>query len=160
MRISRSPVLPREVRCRFFQEGIFHFEVPDPAFQFLYPLGVRHAGGQRVPGDFLPVGRDPASERRFVYIKFPRDLCDLERAFHYFPGGLHLKFRSVVLPPRHFPPSFPARILLDPLSGNGGAPHSPERGTAGRPTCRAQRSASRTSPAVAQATIPAGLIPA
>src|SRR6266516_1759221 len=86
------------------------------------------------------VCRDPASERRFVYVQFPGDLRNLERAFHYFSGGLLLKFRSVVLPPRHFPPSFPARILLDPLSGKSGA--TSERMAAGKAEQRPGRTAS------------------
>ena len=48
-------------------------------------------------------------------------LGDGQGTIHHFSGGLLLKFRSVVFPPRQFPPSFPARILLDPLSGKSGA---------------------------------------
>src|ERR1700761_9168454 len=118
-------MLPREVRCRFFQERILHLQLADAALQLPAPLIVWHIGRQRLPREFLPVCLNPEPERGIVDIEFPRHLGDRSRrrGVDHFLDGLLLELRSVMLRfPRHLIPSFPVRILLDPLSGKSGAP--------------------------------------
>src|SRR5262249_35482788 len=53
-----------------------------------------------------------------------RYLGDWQRVIDHFPGGLLLELRSISFSSsRHSIPFLSRRILLDPLSGNGGAPH-------------------------------------
>src|ERR1700750_909177 len=123
-------MLPREVRCRFFQERILHLQLADAALQLPAPLIVWHIGRQRLPREFLPVCLNPEPERGIVDIEFPRHLGDRSRrrGVDHFLDGLLLELRSVMLRfSRHLIPSFPVRILLDPLSGKSGAPQSPQQ---------------------------------
>src|ERR1700750_3284599 len=120
-------MLPREVRCRFFQARILHLQLADAALQLPDPLIVWHIGRQRLPREFLPVCLNPEPERGIVDIEFPRHLGESprRRGVDHFLDGLLLELRSVMLRfPRHLIPSFPVRILLDPLSGKSGAPQA------------------------------------
>src|SRR5690349_720247 len=118
-------MLPREVRCCFFQERVFHLELAVPPLQLSYPFLVGHIRRKRISGMLLPVILHPEPERGIVNVEFSRHLGDRQRVIDHLPGGLLLKLRSVSLPfSWHSFPSLSRRILLDPLSGNGGAPHS------------------------------------
>src|SRR6266851_2322922 len=88
-------MLPREVRGRFFQKRVFHFELTVPALQFPDPLGVRRVRRQRLPGKLLPVILHPEPESGIVNTDFPRHLGNWQRVLGHLPGGLLLKLRSV-----------------------------------------------------------------
>ena len=49
------PLLPREVRRRFFQNTFSKLKLADTALQFPDPLAVGHIGRQLPPGEFPPV---------------------------------------------------------------------------------------------------------
>jgi hypothetical protein len=56
-----------------------------------------------------------------------RHMSDRPGGVHHQPGGFFLKLQGIVLPLfRHLIPSFPVKILLDPLSGKFKAPHLEE----------------------------------
>src|ERR1700747_1384890 len=118
-------MLPREVRCRFFQERKFHFQLADAPLEFPDLFRFRHPRRKRLPCYLLPVSFHPEPESGVVDTELAGDLGARPGVIHHFPGGLFLEFRSVPFwLSRHFPRPFPARILLDPLSGNPGAPQS------------------------------------
>src|SRR5579871_2561703 len=90
-------MLPREVRCRFFQEDVFRFQLADAALQLFYPLTVRHTRRQRFRGVLFPVRLHPEPERGIVDFEFPRHLSDRprRRGVHHHLDGLLLELRSV-----------------------------------------------------------------
>src|SRR5262249_22743341 len=103
-------MLPREVRGRFFQERVLHLELAVAAFQFPYPLAVRHIRWQRIRGMLAAVLLHPESEGGIVDPDFPGHLgyCPRRSGFDHYLGGLLLKLRSVSSRlPWHSVPSFP-----------------------------------------------------
>src|SRR5262249_49836679 len=91
-------------------------------------VGGRDVGRQRLPGQFLPVVLHPETEGGIVNTEFSRYLGDWQRVIDHFPGGLLLELRSISFSSsRHSIPFLSRRILLDPLSGNGGAPQGHRR---------------------------------
>ena len=60
-----------------------------------------------------------------MHANLARHVSDRPGGVHHEPGGFFLKLRGIVLPLfRHLIPSFPVKILLDPLSGKFRAPES------------------------------------
>src|SRR5579859_4699318 len=92
-------MLPREVRCCFFQERVFHLKVAYPALEFPDPLIVRHIGRQRLTREFPPVCLHPEPERSIIDIEFSRHFGNRprRRGVDHFPDGLLLELRSVRL---------------------------------------------------------------
>jgi hypothetical protein len=108
-------MLPREVRCSFFQKRQLHFELAVTAFQFPDPLLGWHIRRQRLPGEFLPVTFHPKAEGGIIDTEFSRYLGDWQRVIDHPFRGLLLKLRSVPFRfPWHSVPSFPVEILIDP----------------------------------------------
>ena len=56
-----SPLLPREVRRRFFQEHVLNFKLADTALQFP-DRSLSGIGRQLLPGEFPPVDLYPEPE--------------------------------------------------------------------------------------------------
>ena len=116
-------MLFREVRGCFFQEGVFRLELAVTPLQLAYALLVRHIGRDWLAYDLLPVGLHPESESGVVNTDFPRDLRYGQRVVNDSLSGLLLELRSKSSASWHGIPFLSQGILLDPLSGNGGAPH-------------------------------------
>ena len=64
------PLLPCEVRRRFFQKHVLKLKLADTALQFPDPLAVGHIGRQLLPGEFPPVRLYPEPECGIVDIQF------------------------------------------------------------------------------------------
>lgn len=59
-----------------------------------------------------------------MHADLARYMSDRPGGVHHQPGGFFLKLRGIALPFfRQLIPSFPVKILLDPLSGKFRAPH-------------------------------------
>src|SRR5919201_3057288 len=114
-------MLPREVRCCFFQERVFHFEFTVPPLQLSYPFLVGHVRRKRISSMLFSVTLHPEPERGIVNTKLPRHLGDWQRVIDYLPGGLLLEFRSVSFRfSRHWFPSFPGESYWIPCPGTVG----------------------------------------
>src|ERR1044072_655633 len=73
----------------------------------------------------FPVFFHPVAERCLVNVQLAGNMRDRARSLHYHLGGFLLELRRKPPPiPGHSIPFLSKRILLDPLSGNLGAPHS------------------------------------
>src|SRR5689334_19968991 len=72
----------------------------------------------------FPVILHPVAERRLVYVQLSGNMRNRLRSLYHHLGGFLLELRRK-LPtiPGHSIPFLSRRILLDPLSGNRGAPH-------------------------------------
>src|ERR1700760_1109047 len=126
-------MLFREVRGGFFQERVFRLKLAVTAFQLAYALLVRHVGRDGLAGGLLPVGLHPESERGIVNADFSRNLRYGQRVINDSLSGLLLELRSKSSASWHCVPFLSRRILLDPLSGNGGAPQGHHLLDRGRP---------------------------
>jgi hypothetical protein len=136
-----SDNLHRSWHTRFFQKSVFRLQVADPALKLPDPLIIWHIRRQRIPGVLLPVCLHPEPKGGIVNPEFPRHLSNRpwrRRADHHL-DGLLLELRGKCLWfPWHSIPSFPERILLDPLSGNSGALQSGPARRAVAKRCRRQ----------------------
>src|SRR5215469_14037198 len=116
-------MLPREVRGCFFQERVLLLKLTISSFQLADALLVGHVGRDRLARELLPVILHPESESGIVDAEFPCNLRDGQRVIDHPLDGLLLELRSKGFASWHLIPFLSRRILLDPLSGNGGAPH-------------------------------------
>src|ERR1700677_2561627 len=125
-------MLPREVRCRFFQERVLHLQLAVTAFQLKHFLGFRHSRRKRFSRCFLPVRCHPAAERRLIHTELARDLDDSQRIIDYPPDRLFLKFLRVpirTLAPLHMiPRPFRRRSYWIPVRKGGSTSTIPSPG--------------------------------
>src|SRR5205085_3779239 len=113
---SRSPLLFREIRRSFSEEGYFHFKFSVAALELTDPLAVRCLVRDRLPAFLFPVRLDPEAQCGIVHSEFPRHLGNRQRVIDHLLGGLILELGSVLFRfSRHsLPRPFPNEILLDP----------------------------------------------
>src|SRR5690242_17642550 len=72
----------------------------------------------------VPVIVHPVAELRLVYVQLSGNMRNRLRSLYHHLGGFLLELRRKLPPiPGHSIPFLSRRILLDPLSGNRGAPH-------------------------------------
>src|SRR5437763_14355472 len=72
----------------------------------------------------LPVRFHPVAQSCFIQPEFPGNISDRPRSLYHHPGGFLLELRREVTAflPCHSIPSFPVKILLDPVRKARGTP--------------------------------------
>src|SRR4051794_1275318 len=111
-------MLPRKVRCRFFQERVFHFQFSVLPLQFPQPRPLRQFQRRLVTGMRLPIGPHPIPQGGFTHPQLARHLGDNSRPLNHHFRRLFTKLRRIRwVFPRHKFPSFPEWTLNGPQSG-------------------------------------------